>query len=274
MTAVKTFFFHYWLGHVLGLSIVCNESSGNGGSRFPCKQTGEKVIAQIYQNRPMCTDSFTITNRSYSLSEDLKKFLSVNQQNFSFVTLPSNEGCSQFSLCLLVTVNLEWSDRNQEAKTTKHNPQCMRLSYSWSTLENHIKMYCDHLDTCSSCIQYSAHFFLQWPIPIPALDSHGPNQKLPFPDVKKGPSSILKHDSPHKLREVNLYQLLQLENCHCSSFFPLFFWRLSWVETHTQTHTQTHTHTEREREKERWTEMFHWCDSKSWSTATHLSGGQ
>ena len=103
----KDVFIHYWLGHVLGLSIVCNESSGNGGSRFRCKQKGEKVIAQIYQNRPMCTDSFTITNKSYSLSEDLKKFLSLNQRNFSFVTLPSNEGCSQFSLCLLVTVNLE-----------------------------------------------------------------------------------------------------------------------------------------------------------------------
>ena len=39
---------------------------------------------------------------------------------------------------------------------------------------------------------------------------------------------------------------------------------------------ETHTHTlrerERERERERWREIFHWWDSDSWSTATHLSG--
>ena len=118
-------------------------------------------------------------------------------------------------------------------------------------------MYCDHLDTCSSCIQYSAHFFLQWPIPIPALDSHGPNQKLPFPDVKKGPFSILQHDSPHKLRKVNQYQLLQLENCHCSSFFPLFFWGLAWLETHTN----------RERERER---LMKKNVSLTWAILDHL----
>ena len=94
-------------------------------------------------------------------------------------------------------------------------------------------------------------FFWQWPIPILALDSHGPNQKLPFPDVKKGPSSILQHDSPHKLREVNQYQLLQLENCHCSSFFSSFLLRVSMIG-------DTHKQRERERERDWWRKMFHW----------------
>ena len=30
----KDVFIHYWLGHVLGLSIVCSESSDNGGCWF------------------------------------------------------------------------------------------------------------------------------------------------------------------------------------------------------------------------------------------------
>ena len=96
-----------------------------------------KVIAQICRNHPMCSDSFTIKKRSYLLSENLQNILSVNQQIFLLVTLPSNEGCSQFSLCLFVTLNLEWSDRNQEAKTVKHKPQCMQLSSLINSIEPH-----------------------------------------------------------------------------------------------------------------------------------------
>ena len=48
----KDVFIHYWLGHVLGLSIVCNESSGNGGSRFRCKQTGEKSLHKFIKIAP------------------------------------------------------------------------------------------------------------------------------------------------------------------------------------------------------------------------------
>ena len=154
----KDVFIHYWLGHVLGLSIVCNESSGNGGSRFRCKQTGEKSLHKFIKIAPCALTLLLLQTGVIHCQKTSKNFCQLISEMFRLWPFHQMRAAASFLFVYL----LQWilseviATKKQKLQSTIRNAcDCLR----WSTLENHTKMYCDHLDTCSSCIQYSAHFF-------------------------------------------------------------------------------------------------------------------